>query len=425
MTVNEPHYTHADMTGDGILDLVMTTVCADATVGNTRWLVYPGTGTGYGAAISWPLPTGFSANAFPFASRAMATCSMSQNYPEYMLADLTGDGRADLVLTITCADTNSGATHWYLAPNTGTGFGPATTQYALPWTGLGFTHRCYGDGFASPAYQCATGQNWPLYFVADLTGDGRLDLVHVRRCGDATVGNTRWLVYPGTATGFGAQQAWTLPTGYSANAFNAAGRATAACASGNNLPAFFVADLSGDGRADIVVHDDCSAAVSEMHWLVFRSTGSGFAASTVYSLPPGVGGAFFSQGLASAAPLCGSTPTDFQYVATDVTRDGFLDLVVHNDCADSTIGVSRWKFFPGSSTGFGAARYFALPTIGQADSLKSGLSALLACGAQNRPAYLVTDLTGDGLVDLVVHDTCSDATVGASRWLVSVGQCGP
>src|SRR5207302_1503084 len=51
----------SDLTGEGKPDLVVTTSCADATVGNTHWIVDAGTGGGFAqTATSFALPPGYS-----------------------------------------------------------------------------------------------------------------------------------------------------------------------------------------------------------------------------------------------------------------------------------------------------------------------------------------------------------------------------
>ena len=92
-----------------------------------------------------------------------------------------------------------------------------------------------------------------------------------------TVGKDHWLVYRNTGSGFAASPtSWALPT-VAGGVFNW-GLATY-----DMCPTYSTFDIDGDGKADLVIPDDCDASstVGKDHWLVYRSTGSGFAASPI------------------------------------------------------------------------------------------------------------------------------------------------
>lgn len=119
-----------DVTGDGRAD-----VCARGPAGVRCW---PSTGAGFGPPIDGPAlsdATGWGGLAYA---------------PTLQLADVTGDGRADL-----CGRAAAGLRCW---PSTGTGFGPA-------WEGPAWSDAA---GFDAP------GQSGTLRF-GDLDGDGRSD----------------------------------------------------------------------------------------------------------------------------------------------------------------------------------------------------------------------------------------------------------
>jgi hypothetical protein len=118
-----PFYTVVDLTGDGKADLVVESDCADSTVGATKWLVFPNTGSGFAqTAMSFSLPPGYSSNTRTgaFGGPEGPLCS-GTDVPFYTVVDLTGDGKADLVVESDCADSTVGATKWLVFPN---GCGP-------------------------------------------------------------------------------------------------------------------------------------------------------------------------------------------------------------------------------------------------------------------------------------------------------------
>jgi MYXO-CTERM domain-containing protein len=120
----------SDIDGDGRMDL-----CGRSATGV---VCHRSEGAGFGAAITGPE-----------LSDASGWGDWT-NYLTIRMADVTGDGRADL-----CARANAGLRCW---PSTGQGFEPS---------------------FAGPAWSDAEGWYEPKYFatlrMADLNGDGRAD----------------------------------------------------------------------------------------------------------------------------------------------------------------------------------------------------------------------------------------------------------
>lgn len=148
---------------------------------------------------------------------------------DVQLADVNGDGRADLIFFNHGADDVPGAATAVVALSTGTSF----TYPPVPlWNGS----------------WCASYQ---ICRVADVTGDGRADLV-------AFTPNfgTLW-ASPSTGYRFGPNAIWN-------NFFCVRGEI---CALG---------DVDGDGKADAIVFKPHAPAGQKGNVLVARSTGSAF-----------------------------------------------------------------------------------------------------------------------------------------------------
>ncbi len=143
---------------------------------------------------------------------------------EQFVADVNGDGRADLV-----AKEKRSPGNWYVATSTGTTFIPQPR-------GL--------RGWASPS--SAYDQ-----FVADVNGDGRADLIAKEK---RSPGN--WYVATSTGTTFAPQP-----------------RALGGWAYPSSAHELFVADVNGDGRADLIAKEKRSPG----NWYVATSTGTTFA----------------------------------------------------------------------------------------------------------------------------------------------------
>ncbi|HEX2039039.1 MAG TPA: VCBS repeat-containing protein [Acidimicrobiales bacterium] len=166
-------------------------------------------------------------------------------------------------------------------------------------------------------------------FVADVTGDGRADAV-------AWNDDTLWVQAALLGGGFGAPAQWSDPVG----AFH-----------GNR--GNFVADVTGDGRADAVAWND------DTLW-VRQSTGGSFAAPTQWSDP--VGAFYGSRG---------------NFVA-DVTGDGRADAVAWND-------DTLWVRQATATSTFSSPAQWAVPVSVFVGSLGN----------------FVADVTGDGRADAV------------------------
>jgi hypothetical protein len=390
-----PTYSTFDIDGDGKADLVIPDDCdASSTVGKDHWLVYRSTGSGFAASpINWSIPT-FANGTLAWGTAASDVCA------SYATADMDGDGKPDLVVVDDCdTSTTVGKDHWLVYRNTGSGFAASPTSWALPTVAGGVFN-----------WGLATYDMCPTYSTFDIDGDGKADLVVPDDCdASSTVGKDHWLVYRSTGSGFAASPInWSIPT--FANGTLAWGTAASdVCAS------YATADMDGDGKPDLVVVDDCdtSTTVGKDHWLVYRNTGSGFAASPTSWPLPTVAGGVFNWGLATY-DMC---PT---YSTFDIDGDRKADLVVPDDCdASSTVGKDHWLVYRSTGSGFAASPInWFIPSFANG-TLAWGTAASDVCAS-----YATADMDGDGKPDLVVVDDCdTSTTVGKDHWLVYLGRC--
>jgi len=369
------------------------------------------------------LPGEYGADdAAPFDQLA-SYASCTDGTPAHLVADVSGDGRLDLLVSFVCGDDEAtGDTRWLVHAGAEGGFVVAATDWTLP--------NEYGaDGaapFANATAAVVCGDGIPAHFFTDLTGDGLPDLVITQLCDDDATGRTQWLVHAGTPTGFAdAATTWALPAGYGVDGYLpfSTSAASATCAKG--IPGHTLTDLTGDGAADLVVTQSCTdTTIGDSAWAVYPGTGAGFAAAaTAWTLPS----AYVASGKVpfsstSATASCGEAIPghDLQ----DLDGDALPDLVVTESCADDpTVGDTRWLVYRGQSGGFAdAAADWALPTdYGAADTTPFSSVTDVAAVDDDTPAHTLYDLDGDGVLDLLIEGVPSQSTVGSAVWSVHFG----
>ena len=388
------------------------------------------------APTSWALPDYPQlGGVLPLGEFTESAPDCANNQPEFGLVDVTGDGQLDFVVVEEpCpGDPTVGLTEWKVYPGGATGFNPIASTWDLPPYPQTGGVLPLGE-LLETSPDCYNGQ--PEFSLMDMNGDDFVDFVVVEEpCpGDPAVGITEWKVFEGSATGFSqTATSWTLPPYPMVGGILPLGEITETapdCANGQ--PEFSLMDLTGDGIVDfVVVEEPCPGDpdVGITEWKVFEGSATGFAQTAIgWTLPPYpmVGGTLPLGEISETAPDCANGQPEF--VLTDIDNDGFTDfLVVEEPCpGDPTVGITEWKYFPGSASGFAqSAVAFTLPPFVQTGgTLPLGEFAETApdC-ANNQPEFSVLDLDGDGLADFtVVEDPCpGDPNIGITQWEIYPG----
>jgi hypothetical protein len=322
----------ADVNGDGRLDLVVANSCADSTCTNGSVSVLLGNGDGtFKAAMS-------------YGTGGYAASSVA-------VADVNGDGKLDLVVTNSCGSDDIVCTNGTVAVLLGNGNG--TFRAAAN----------YGSG----------GQDANSVAVADVNGDGKPDLVVANRCvsvsydSECTLGTVGVLLGNGDGT---FQTAVNYGSG------------------GQNASSVVVADVNGDGKLDLVVANYCDNT--------FCANGN--SVSVLLGNGDGTFQAAISYGSGGAVNMT--------VAVADVNGDGKPDLLIANQCdndSDCTNGAISVLLGKGDGTFRGAVNY--------------------SVGGLYPSSIAVGDVKGDGKLDLLVANECSrnDSTNGTVAVLLGNG----
>jgi hypothetical protein len=332
----------ADVNGDGLPDLVC---------------VYNYTGTGNSTAfVQLNQTTGFSAwqawGGNPVANLDPANCK------GLYLTDINGDGKADLV----CAYDHGGAnTTTFARVNSGSSFG--AWQSWSPNTG--------GGQFDLNMCKIAT--------MADVNGDGLPDLVCVYNY--AGTGNSTAFVQLNQTIGFSAWQAWGANPASSLDPANCKG--------------LYLADINGDGKADLVCPYNHGGANTTT--FVRLNDGTGFTAWLNWS--PNTGGGQFDLNACKTMQL------------VDINGDGRPDLVCpydHGGANTTTYAqINQGNAFAGwqawsPNSGGGQFDLNACKTLNAADSTGDGKADLICPydhGGANTTTY--AQKVGGAMPDLL------------------------
>ena len=344
-----------DLNGDGFLDLV---------VANNN--------SGGASTVSVLLNNG--AGAFPAAGTSTISTGIDPGAEHALLADLNNDAKLDLLVVcsgnggrVDVLQGNGDGTFTVGTPLTvgppGTpalgdlnGDGNLDLVVANPYNNAGWAQIALGDGSLGFTVSVYDGlANGPRgVALADLNGDGRLDLVAATYVGGDGNVNGSVSIRRGTGTG----------------SFLPATDATSQELSASGAWVVAVADFTGDGYPDVAV-DRPYAASSPLSVWAGNASGSINATAITTSLVPFAGGG-----------------QAFWLSTGDVDGNGSIDLLA--PIANLNGGaVAVFKYAAGAFTG---------PTY------------LNTAGGSNNYTATLGDLNNDGALDLAVPTTLSTST---------------
>lgn len=198
-------WTLSDLDGDNRPDLVVPfdTCGTETDIGGAEWRVHMNTGAGFGSAVAFTLPAGYGASPYPddafYALSGTRSCSDGGSFV-WASSDINGDGRADLVMPYnTCgASLEPGSRFWRVHLGDGIGFSDEEAQWTLPPAYTSGEYPAAPINLTSGTRTCDNG-GYYAWELGDQDGDAVQDLlVTADTCaGDAGLGSTKWLVYPG------------------------------------------------------------------------------------------------------------------------------------------------------------------------------------------------------------------------------------
>ena len=260
-----------DITGEGVVDLLVTDACDAAGIGTTQWQVFEGGEGGFADdPIDWTLPPLFAGNPDLFENTADShACEASLSF-RFQLLDIDGSGALDFLVTDACDTEGVGTDRWDVYTNLGDGFAQEPTPWALPPLIEG------ADPFDRVANALGCSGNEQFRFITtDLSGDGAPDLVVTDACDAQGVGTANWSVYENDgASGFVADATqWDLPQLLTGGTDLYEEIADAHPCRGDQQFRYQLLELSGDGAPDFVVTDECDPeGAGTTRWSSFVAT---------------------------------------------------------------------------------------------------------------------------------------------------------
>lgn len=375
----------------------------------------PATTFAYSDTVGWPTMTDYGRRlaASDFNGASNAAWQNDTSFPR-LIADVNGDGRADIVrfaadgvwVALSTGDGFSTPTRWNTGFGTNDGYAgrdshprllaDVNSDGLLDIVGFkgGNVHVSLGTGTSfAPATIWLTGhpawtpdpgsppRNLPR--LLDLNGDGFADLL--------TLG-TSTFVNLSTGSGFGATQTWYgtgasysyTSSGWTGSGENAGPCSTTVTWTEIGLPNR-VADANGDGLPDLLWFSYFLTGSPTPR--VLRSTATSFSQLAPGGSPP-------SCGIGYGVPFDGVTAPQ----TGDVNGDGISDFIAFEGAwenigsSDQENWVWRWNAMPRLYVGSPSGGYTNAGTF--ASGAPGG-------GVWNISSVAVTDIDGDGLSDFV------------------------
>ncbi len=163
-----------DLDGDDVPELVVTLQDGVDGLGDARWQVYSNKGNAFDTIPKdWNLPAGLTGLSW--------VTDRSDDGLNWALADLTGSGRPDLVVTYGGEGAN-GTGRWEIYRNNGKGFADEAQVFLLP------------NGLASTMARRFTSTE---FVITDVDSDGLVDMLVARNTAssDLELGVTHWYRY--------------------------------------------------------------------------------------------------------------------------------------------------------------------------------------------------------------------------------------
>lgn len=379
-----------DLTGDGIVDLVAAADRADAG-GTDRGAVYVWAG-GPNLASGDPdftltVSSGADGDRMGFLRRGAEGIQA---------ADLTGDGVLDLLVAASQADRGGAGRGAAYVWKGGAGLASGDPDFVLEVT----------TGVADNDAMGQTPFGVQGLWCLDVTGDEVFDVLAVTPGADRG-GTDRGAVYvwKGGATLKASDPDFVLAVS-SASDNDRLGDASLGATS------LHLGDLSGDGHPEIVVQATGADLAGTDRGAVYVWTGGPNLAG---------GNPQFSLQVSTAAnsdSLGRGTRGALGLMLEDLTGDGRLDLVASAAFADLG-GTDRGAFYvwSGASLASGDPDFTLQVTTGVADNDRLGVNV------NDSPGFLLEDVTGDGVSDLVAAASGADRG-GTDRGAVYVWRGG-
>ena len=350
----------ADIDGNGKADVVVGANTAGGNAALTRTDVLLGTGTG-----------AFTVQAGPAFAAGSATSTNA-----FAVGDINGDGKPDLIYA---SQSNDGNLDGLITPELNTSTAGVASFSAAAATTI-----------ATPA-----NFNPQQVVTADFNGDGHLDVAVLGLTGDA--------------------ESLVVLNGDGDGAFTESYHTAVEVASGTPLTdgVLLSGDFNGDGKPDLAVYDPNSGEVTS-----FRSTGSSF---TQTSTPVNLNETGTVPGAITTADLTGDGKTDL--IVAENSSTGASDTVAvflatgsgsnitfsaktavpAGNPAGQAIGGITAADFDGDGHVDVATDYGILlgAGTGALASPASALATSALAGTQGYTALLSGDLNGDGKPDLI------------------------